>query len=455
MSMHEKIVLIGAGSTVFTRGLVVDMIQHGWTGKLALVDIDPLALSVAEGLTRKLLDVSGSPLTLIAATDRKDVLAGATVVISTIGVGGRRAWEQDVLIPRKYNIHQPVGDTVMPGGSSRALRMIPAMVDIARDVAAICPDALFFNYANPMSPVCRAIRKATDAKVVGLCHGVPYTAELLAWFLDIPLAELQYTAVGINHLTWFTQISRDGVDLMPELRSIARSRLGNALTRDPLLAPGETTQKDGTDNPFTWQLTELFGAFPAVMDRHITEFFPHMFGGEGEYFDQTLGTAEAFGFEGIIEGGDACFEEMKRIALAPDPLPNDYLQRIGGEQEQAIEMIETIRRDEAKVYSANVPNSGQVPNLPVDAVIECPCLFDVRGVHPIHQPPLAPGLAGTLATRFQWVETIVDAGLEGSRDKFIQALLLDGACKRLDVAASLADDLLAAQAEYLPQFPQE
>jgi alpha-galactosidase len=452
MTMHEKVVLIGAGSTVFTRGLVVDMIQHQWAGELALVDTDPVALSVAEGLTRKLLDASGSSMRLSASTNRTHVLTDATVVISTIGVGGRRAWEQDVVIPRKYNIHQPVGDTVMPGGSSRALRMIPAMVDIARDVMDICPDAFFFNYANPMSPVCRAIQKANGAPVVGLCHGVPYTAELLAWFLDVPLAELQYSAVGINHLTWFTQISRHGTDLMPELRAIARSRLGRAFTHDPLPAPGPTTQKHGEDNPFTWQLTELFGAFPAVMDRHIVEFFPHMFGGEGGYFGQTLGTADAFGFEGIIEGGDACFEEMKSVALSPDPLPDDYFQRIGGEQEQAIEMIETLRRDGGKVYSANVPNGGQVPNLPREAVIECPCLFDIRGVHPIHQPPLPAGLAGTLATRFQWVETIVEAALEGSRDKFIQALLLDAACSTLDVAASLADDLLEAHAEYLPQF---
>ncbi len=452
MTMHENVVLIGAGSTVFTRGLVVDMIQHGWSGELALVDIDPVALRVAEGLARKLLAASDSPMTLRASMDRRDVLPGATAVISTIGVGGRRAWEQDVVIPRKYNIHQPVGDTVMPGGSSRALRMIPAMVDIARDVAALCPQALFFNYANPMSPVCRAIHKATNARVVGLCHGVPYTAELLAWFLDVPVEKLQYAAVGINHLTWFTHVSRDSIDLMPELRAIARSRLGKALARDALDAPRPTTQKDGTDNPFTWQLTELFGAFPAVMDRHIVEFFPHMFCGEGAYFSQTLGQGEAFSFEGIIEGGDAAFEEMKRVALSPEALPNDYLQRIGGEQEQAIEMIETIRQDGRKVYSANVPNTGQVANLPDQAVIECPCLFDVRGVHPIHQPALAAGLAGTLATRFQWVETIVDAALEGSRDKFIQALLLDGACPTLDIAATLADDLLAAQAEYLPQF---
>ena len=120
-----------------------------------------------------------------AALDRKDVLKGATVVITTIGVGGRRAWEQDVFVPRKYGIYMPVGDTVGPGGTSRALRMIPDMVDIARDVLDLAPDALFFNYANPMSPVCRGVLKATGAKMVGLCHGTIDTARWIAKLLDV------------------------------------------------------------------------------------------------------------------------------------------------------------------------------------------------------------------------------------------------------------------------------
>ena len=157
--MNENVVLIGAGSAMFTRGLVADLIQRGQPCDLGLVDIDPQALDVAEKLVKKMIAAKQAPIRLRAGTDRRQILPGATVVICTVGVGGRRAWEQDVFIPRKYGIYQPVGDTVMPGGTSRALRMIPAMVAIAQDVLDLCPTALFFNYGNPMSPVCRAIRK--------------------------------------------------------------------------------------------------------------------------------------------------------------------------------------------------------------------------------------------------------------------------------------------------------
>ncbi|PJF45876.1 MAG: alpha-glucosidase/alpha-galactosidase, partial [Candidatus Thermofonsia Clade 3 bacterium] len=149
---------------------------------------------------------------------------GATAVICTVGVGGRRAWEQDVFIPRRYGIYAPVGDTVGPGGSSRALRMIPAMVAIARDVLDLAPNALFFNYSNPMAPICRAIHKATGAPVVGLCHGVMETARYLARVLNAPAEQLRYIATGINHLTWFTQVWVGEEDAMPRLRAIAAER---------------------------------------------------------------------------------------------------------------------------------------------------------------------------------------------------------------------------------------
>ncbi len=216
--MNERIVLIGAGSAMFTRGLLADLIQRGAACELALVDIDLQALTVTEQLARKMIAADEAPIALRATTNRRDVLGGATTVICTVGVGGRRAWEQDVFVPRRYGIYQPVGDSVMPGGTSRALRMIPAMVAIAEDVLALAPQALFFNYGNPMAPVCRAIRKATGANVVGLCHGVPGVAHYLADCLQAAPERLRYTAVGMNHLTWFTELRLDGRDAMPRLR---------------------------------------------------------------------------------------------------------------------------------------------------------------------------------------------------------------------------------------------
>lgn len=433
--MVEKVVLIGAGSAMFTRGLVADLIRRGWEGEVALVDTDPAALEVAEKLTRKMLALGKSPLRVQASTDRRDVLPGATAVICTIGVGGRRAWEKDVFIPRQHGIFQPVGDSVMPGGTSRALRMVPPMVAIARDVLELCPQALFFNYGNPMPPVCRAVRKATGANLVGLCHGVFHVGKLLAGILEVAPEDLHYTAVGLNHLTWFTELRADGVDLMPKLREIARERLAQPTT----------------DHPFTWELTDLFGAFPAVLDRHVTEFFPHLFRGQNSYYGKTLGV-DAFSFEATIAHGDRIFAEMREAALAEGPLPASYLAGVGGEHEQVTEIIECIRQDTGRVFSANLPNGGQIPNLPADAVVESPCIADGAGLRAIQQPPLSAGIAGTLATRCQWVETVVDAALTGDRDLVVQALLLDGAVTSVEVARRLADDLLTAHREHLAAF---
>ena len=326
---REKIVLIGAGSAMFTRGLAADLIRTGLEVDLALVDIDPEALEVAERLVKKMVAFKNAPMKVTAHLDRTQALPGATAVICTVGVGGRRAWEKDVFIPRQHGIYVPVGDTIGPGGSSRALRMIPAMVAIAQDVLALCPDALFFNYGNPMAAVCRAIRKATaaqgkEANVIGLCHGVFDTAKFLARTLGVPFANFQYSAVGINHLTWFTSLricnEHGSRDAMPDLRRIAAERVAGlppsnqAVGATSSWAKADSPFGNGVD-PFSWQLVLDFGAFPAPMDRHVTEFFPQFFR-DGTYYGMRLGV-DAFSFEGTIRAGDEIFEEMKADAFRP------------------------------------------------------------------------------------------------------------------------------------------
>lgn len=443
--MREKVVLIGAGSAMFTRGLVTDLIELGQDLDLALVDIDDEALEIASGLARKMISTRQAPITLSASLDRRQALHDASVVICTIGVGGRRAWEQDVFIPRRFGIYQPVGDSVMPGGSSRALRMIPAMVAIAEDVVELAPAALFFNYGNPMAPVCRAVRKATDAQMVGLCHGVFHVASHLADLLGIEPQDLYYRGVGVNHLTWFLEVRERGQDVMPRLRSIGRETLEKVSS----VADAREVDVEAL-HPFSWELLELFGAFPAVLDRHVTEFFPGLFPG-GRYYGRTLGV-DAYSLERTIARGDEIHDQMKAHALSPDPLPEGYFQRSSGEHEQVVDILQSIRQGRERTYSVNLPNRGQVPNLPHEAIVESAAVADATGLHPIVQPPLPSGIVGTLATRLAWVETIVEAALEGSRQKFEQALVLDGAVDSVDTAGSLAGALLEAQAEFLPQF---
>jgi alpha-galactosidase len=444
--MQEKFVLVGAGSAMFTGALLTDIVRRGWECALALVDTDPDALAVAEGLSKKVIATRDAPVTVSASTDRRDVLPGATAVITTIAVGGRRAWEQDVKIPRKYGIYQPVGDSVMPGGTSRCLRIIPPMVQIAEDVLDLAPEALFFNYANPMTAICRAVKKATGAGIVGLCSGVHSIGLNLAEHLGVAAAEFQYTAVGLNHLTWFTEVRSRGEDMMPRLHELAREELSK-----------RASEPEAYDLPggLCWQLLETFGAYPAVGDGHVLEFFPGLFP-NGEYGGKKIGV-EWHPFENIIAGGDRIYEQMRERAFSKEPLEENYFEHAGGEgeHEQCIDIIESIRLDKGEVFSANLPNSGQAPNLPPEAVLEAPTMATAGGMKPIAQRPLPPGVTGTLATRLQWVETVVEAALAGSRQRFIQALVLDGWVKGVDMAAQLADELLAAHADYLPQFAGE
>ena len=402
-------------------------------------------------LAEKMVELGRAPIRVSGHTDRRECLGGATVVICTIAVGGRDAWRKDVLVPREHGIWMPVGDTVGPAGSSRALRMIPAMVAIAEDTLDLAPDALFFNYGNPMAAVCRGVRKATGAPMVGLCHGVHHMSQYLAAALGVSPEKLSYTAVGINHLTWFTDVRVGHQDAMPALKEVAEHV---ALLPDHDLAGRalETGAEDQTwlepaANPFSWELLSMFGAFPAVLDRHVTEFFPQFFR-DGEHFGATLGK-DAWPFEAAVERGDAAFERLTEEAFSPDPLPEDYLQHLAGEHEQVLEIVRSIRANQACVYSANLPNRGQLPNLPEEAIVESPAVSTAAGLRPLAQPPLPSALVGTLASTFLWVETIVEAALEGSRRKFVQSLVIDGATRSLDEAEQLADDLLWAQRDHL------
>ncbi|MDP6380173.1 MAG: hypothetical protein QF662_02405 [Phycisphaerae bacterium] len=452
----DKFVLIGAGSAAFTRGLISDLIRSGKPAEVALVDINPEALAVAEGLVRKLVEATGAKITLEAATDRRDVLGGATVVITTIAVGGRRAWGQDVFIPRKYGIYQPVGDTTMPGGISRAMRMIPPMVAIAEDVMDLCPDAWFFNYSNPMTAICRAIRKTTLARVVGLCHGTWHVSTMLAGLAGLDPKQCQFDAVGLNHLTWITEMTCDGRDVLAELRTAAAKQIrarhqadahGEALAETGI---GEDASKSIAESPFTWEMFTRFGAFPAVLDRHITEFFPSMFP-HGNHYGKTLGMNE-WNLEAKLKSGDEGYAEMKRLGLGPDPLPKDYFDASGGEHEQVIDIVDSIATGAGRVYAANLPNGGRVENLPDEAVVETMATVDDAGFHPWDYGRIDDAIAATLLPHIAKVEVVVEAALAGNRDKFVEALILDGSCPSVRDAGLLADELLAAHSEHLPLF---
>ena len=437
MSHSTKIVLIGAGSAVFTKGLVADLIQSPGLGpwELGLVDIDPEALETAEGLSRRMVEAMGADIRVTASVDRRDVLPDADIVVTTIGVGKRRAWEADVFIPRKHGIYQPVGDTVMPGGISRAMRMIPALVAIARDIARLCPTAWFFNYSNPMAANCWAVRQATGVPVIGLCHGTFDVSRQLAHFVGAPPEETTTRFAGLNHLTFIHDLRWRGRDMWP----VARERLRET----PLDA-------FALHNPFSWSLFEAYGAYPSANDRHVTEFFPERFPG-GRYYGKTLGV-DAYSFEDTIASGDRSYEQMRAQALGEEPLDAWIFHHSVGEHEQLLNIIRALRHDTREVFAVNLPNEGTVRNLPDDAILEIPAVATAVGLLPMQTPDFSDELAAIIARRLASTRLTVTAALNGDRKLFVEALLLDGAVTDRGVAEAMVVEFLAAHRSNLPNF---
>ena len=456
MSDRLKLVLIGAGSTVFTQRLVADVILSGkadlW--ELALVDIDPVTLKAVDALVRKMLMFKGVDFPIVSTIDRREVLSGADFVVTTIAVGGRRGWDLDIQVPRKHGIYQPVGDSVMPGGISRAMRMIPQMVAIAEDIARLCPSAYFFNYSNPMTAICRAIRLKTGVPVIGLCHGVHHVENELARFLGREEGSISSFGVGLNHLTFLTDIRCNGEDAKPLLQAKLDEQrpLLQQEIRDKTSWPNGVTGRAPrySDDPLSWSIFERYGVFPVAMDRHVAEFYPERFP-QGRYYGRTLGV-DAFSIDGRIALGDTWFDEMLAVARSADPLPATYFDNVPGESEQLVDIIYSILRNRREVFSANMPNGGAVPGLPPDAVLELPASASGSGFSPLQSPALPPALVAKLASKIAAVEVTVQAAVLGRFDLFVEALLADGAVTDPDQAVALARDLIEAHKEHLPQF---
>jgi len=451
-----KLVLIGAGSTVFTQRLVADIIlageAHLW--ELALVDIDPVTLDAVEKLVRKMLVAKGADIPLTATTDRRTVLPGADFVVTTIAVGGRKGWQRDIEIPRQHGIYQPVGDTAMPGGISRAMRMIPQMIAIANDVTDLCPDAHFFNYSNPMTAICRAIRRETGVPVVGLCHGVHHVEGVISRFLGVDEADFTSFGIGLNHLTYLTRLRWKGADAIPLLQAKLdeqEATLERELadkTEWANIVQGRAPR--WSDDPFSWGLFRQYSVFPCAMDRHAVEFYPERFPG-GAYHGHLLGR-EAFPIDKRIALGDTWYDEMIAIANSPDPLPKSYYENVPGESEQLLEIMHSLLYDRREVFSVNLPNSGQAPYLPKDAVLECNASAVAGGFAALQADMLPPALIAKLTSKIEAIEITVDAAVKGSRALMVEALLADGTVGQPDVAARLADELIAEHRAHLPQF---
>ena len=396
----RSIVLIGAGSAVFTRGLLADLISAEDLGawRITLVDIDEVALGVAVGLAELMITErgAGARISVSGTPDRTHALPGADFVVTCIGIGGRDAWLRDHETCQRHNIFQPVGDSVMPGGISRLLRTVPVMVEVARDVVSLAPDALFFNYSNPMTANVMAMTTHAGASVVGLCHGMHHVQREMAELIDVPFERTSTLYAGINHLTFIYDFRLDGQDAWPLVQQVREQERTEPADLDDI---GNIFVEHikAAQNPFSWELYDTYGAYPAANDRHVTEFFPQRWP-RGAYYGKTLGV-DAFSVPEILAWGEDRYQGMKAQAEGRVPLDQSIFGRSTGEQEQLIAIIRSVIQDRREMFSVNVLNNGAIPGLPHEAAVEVPGVATARGLRAIQVPDLGGPLTAILNQR--------------------------------------------------------
>ncbi|MEA5055436.1 MAG: alpha-glucosidase/alpha-galactosidase [Propionicimonas sp.] len=425
-----QITFVGAGSVVFTRQLIVDLLRFPDlpTVDLVLFDIDAERLDVALGTARNVARQLGKPLGVRAETDRRRALAGADFVVNMIQVGGIDATRVDLELPARYGLRQTIGDTTGVGGVFRGLRTFPVLTGIAADMAEVCPDAWLLNYTNPMAMnIWWLSVVAPQLKAVGLCHSVYWTVHDLCELIGVPLEGTDYTAGGVNHQAWLTEWSRDGEDLYPRLRA--------AIAADPEL-----------ERRVRVEIFGRVGYYPTETSEHSSEYLSWVLRSDAQVERYRLQPGE---YLGISEENVREFEQARATLAA-----GGDLELHDEAAEYAPQVIHSMLTGTTRTIHANVVNRGLIDNLPAGAVVEVPALVDAAGVHPQHYGSV-PLLGAALNRAYLSVaELAIEAARTGDPRYVRQAVLADpNASSTLtpEQIWALCDDLTAAHASYLPR----
>lgn len=430
-----KITLLGAGSAVFARQLITDILQiEGLEpGTFGLVDIDPVRLDLAHQITSKLVALSGSPWTIEASTERRDVLAGSDLLINSIEVAGLANVRHDYDIPLKYGIDQCIGDTIGPGGIFKALRTGPVWLDILRDAEVLCPDAWVLNYTNPMSILTLAALAATTMRTVGLCHSVQSTSRQLAGYLDVPYETLDWRCAGINHNAWFTELRVNGEDQYPRL--LERSQQPAIYEQDPV----------------RFEMVRHFGAFVTESSGHFSEYVPYF--RKRPDLIATYCRAGYRGESGFYANNWPTWREQNDRGIR-EMLAGTRSLPFSRSHEYGSYIIEGMVLHRPQVIYGNVRNAGLIDNLP-DGCVEVACLVDRNGVQPTHFGPLPEALAALNRSHMAIHALMVEALMTRDREPARQALLLDPLSAAVASPAELSalfDELWEAQRNDLTPF---
>ena len=442
-----KVAMLGAGSG-FTPSLMTDILSITTLpgGEIALVDIDAARLEIMRKLIAKVVERFGNPKWSVTAhTDRRDALKGANYIINCIEVSGVDCVGFDNDIPLKYGVSQCIGDTIGPGGIFKGLRTGPVFLDILRDAEKLCPDALVLNYTNPMSILCAIAAAGSKMKVVGLCHSVQGTSELMAKRAGLPIEKIDWECAGINHLAWFTKFENAGKSLYPKLMKKARLDLSGKLC-DP--TDKDLVRKD---------MMVHFGAFITESSGHLSEYLP--------YYRKRRSLMNKYCFKGY-EGGEGFYArnwpkgrgkaDKDRLAMAAGKKPIDWPRS----WEYASWIIEAIEKNTPFYIHGNVPNRTSdgtllVNNLPPDGVVEVKCRVDGKGIQPMPFGTLPPHMAAICSSHMFVYELAAQAIIDRSKETAILALTLDpltaAVCSPAEIR-KMTLELFEAEKKYLPGY---
>lgn len=429
-----KIAVIGAGSIVFCKTLILDVLATKGleNSEFALMAPSTTRTSQVESYIKRVIKANGLPARVWITTDRREALKDADYVIATFQVGGVKGFEYDYKIPFRHGVDQCIGDTLGPGGIFRALRSIPVAVDMAEDMKEFCPRALLLNYVNPMAMVSWAIGK-TGVEFVGLCHGVQTTLDLISGYVDVPKSEIDYLCAGINHMAWFLKIEHKGRDLYP-------------LVRERFEQPEYYVNEKVRGEVF-----RHFGYFMTESTGHLSEYVPYFrknqkaldlycdepaFGGEtGAYYNWCKTVADKYENQDILAG-------------YPPELPTRSIE-YGSYIVEAKETGKTFR------LNGNVVNGSMISNLPPDCCAEGPIYVDRLGLHKTIVGSLPSQCAALNMTNVNVQRLAVEAALEGDPEKIVMACALDplsSAVLTLKEIREMAIEMLEAEKQWLPQF---
>ena len=452
----NKITFLGAGSSVFAKNVLGDCLQTDCLREYeyALFDIDPKRLEESYMMLSNInRNSNAGRAKIVKYTDRKEALRGAKYVVNAIQVGGYEPCTvTDFEIPKKYGLRQTIGDTNGIGGIFRALRTIPVMLDFAKDMEEVCPDALFINYTNPMSMLTLAMGRATKIKTIGLCHSHQECIPQLFRSLDLPKDGLNYKIAGINHMAWLLEITRYGEDFYPTIKKHAIEGPiydSYAPYRGSYFPAWEGEfSPENNDNMVRLELMKQFGYYVTESSEHSAEYYPYFIKkSHPELIDKYKIPLDEY--------PRRCILQTQRWNEQAEALIHNAELTHERSNEYAASIIEALETGKDFSFGGNVMNNGLITNLPNDCCVEVTCLANAGGIQPCHIGDLPHQLAALNMRQISVHQLVVDAALTGKKEYIYQAALLDphaSADLTIDEIRSLVDDLIEAHGDWLPEY---